>query len=132
MANLRLEVKYNRLPEMYDKFPRETDQIVRQQLFVTEDDVKTNIVKYDAIDTSNMINTVASKPDSSGGGEVVSPAEYSAYVNYGYVRGGRSFLFGAVRMGGSHVPARPFFSDAVEKARREFPERFRELERRLR
>lgn len=120
------KIVYNRFPEIRRRFPREVDQIVREQIKVTEGDVKTNIVKYNAIDTSNMINSVDSHPTGHAQGEVTVSAQseqgypYPTAVNFGYER-----------VDGVRVPGRPFFSEAIIKAEDEFPERFKELESRL-
>jgi hypothetical protein len=112
---IQAKIVYNKLPQVRARFPREVSQIVREQIKVTEGDFKLNIQKYGAIDTSKMINSVDSDMTGEFTGEVVSPAEYSGYVNFGT----------------RFMTARPFASDATVTAESEFPERFRELEGRL-
>lgn len=112
---VRMVVRANRCKAVAARFPREVDALVRAQLLQSEADVKENVVKYDVIDTGNLLNSVAGRSTGQARGEVVSGAEYSAYQNFG-----TRFISG-----------RPFFSDAIETARKEFPERFRELEGRL-
>lgn len=112
---VRMVVRSNLCPRVAQRFPAEVDRLVRAQLLQTEQDVIENVVKYDVIDTGNLMNRVESRSTGQAQGEVTSGAEYSAYQNFG-----TRFIAG-----------RPFYSDAIEVARREFPERFRDLERGL-
>lgn len=111
----RIVVKTNICKSVAARFPQEVDRIVRAQLLQTEADVKEAVVEYDVIDLGNLLGMVGSTPTGQAQGEVYSAAEYSAYQNFG-----TRFIGG-----------RPFFSEPIETARTEFPERFRELERRL-
>ena len=112
---VRMVVRANNCERVAARFPAEVDRLVRAQLLQTEADVKENVVTYDVIDTGNLLNRVTSQATGEAQGEVRSEAEYSAYQNFG-----TRFIGG-----------RPFFSDAIEVARDEFPARFRDLERGL-
>ena len=109
------QVVYNKLSRIRAQFPREVNQIVREQILVTEGDIKINIQKYDYIDTGATLNSVASQMTGEFSGEVTVGTEYAVFGNYGT----------------RFQPARPFASDAAVTAESEFPERFRELEGRL-
>jgi HK97 gp10 family phage protein len=109
------QIIYNKLPQVRARFPREVSEIVREQIKVTEDDIKTNIQKYDYIDTGATLNSVQSAMTGQFSGEVTVGTEYAVYGNYGT----------------RYQTARPFASDAAVTGETEFPERFRELEGRL-
>lgn len=107
-----VEVLFDKLDDFARLFPRETQQIIREQVMQSEADVKTNIVKYDYVDTGATLNSTQGRMTGEFAGEVSVGTEYAMYGNYGT----------------RHQPARPFFSDAADKARREFPQRFSALE----
>lgn len=109
------QIVYNKLPRIRAQFPREVNQIIREQILVTESDTQVNIQKYNYIDTGATLNSVASRMTGEFSGEVTVGTEYAVFGNFGT----------------RFQPARPFFSDAAVKAESEFPERFRELEGRL-
>ncbi len=108
-------VRSNKCPQVMRRFPAEVDRIVRAQLLQSESDAKENVVKYDVIDTGNLLGSIFSQSTGQAQGMVASPAEYSAYQNFGT----------------RYITGRPYFSDMVETARQEFPQRFRDLERSL-
>jgi len=97
------------------RVPDAVHNLVRAQVLQTEDDVTVNVVKYDVIDTGNLLGLTKGEMTGQGQGEVVNNAEYAAYQNFG-----TRFIAG-----------RPFFSDAIDVARQEFPKRFKDLEREL-
>ena len=112
MATLNTYVAYNKLPAIAAKFPALVRELVDDERFDFEADVKDFIVSYNAVDTGNMLNSVFSRMIGEHSAEILSPAHYSAYVNYGTYK----------------MAARPFFSDAVERSRQRFPQRFNNLE----
>lgn len=112
MAGITVVVVKNRLPDIERLLPREVNRIVREQVFVTEGDIKDNIVAYNYIDTGATLNSTQGRMTGETSGEVVVGTEYAAYGNYGT----------------RYQPARPFASDAATKAEGEFPARFRQLE----
>ena len=107
----------SKLPRVGANLRREVNRSVREQVLTTEGDVSIGIVKYGAVDTGTMLGSVRGEMTGETTGNVSVNAEsadgspYPLYVNFGT----------------RYVPARPFFSDAVEKARTEFPERFKGL-----
>jgi hypothetical protein len=115
MASVKVIIKHNKLPQLAARFPREVNRIVREQVMQTESDVKVNIRKYGAVDTGNMLNSTQGRMEGEHDGVVSVGADYAVHVNYGT----------------RYISGRPFFSDATERARQEFPERFRGLERGL-
>jgi hypothetical protein len=107
MASATAEVTFNNLPRIAARFPEETRKRVRAQAADTADDVRANIVGMDVIDTGAGLASTASDGESVWVGQA-----YMAFQDRGTV----------------YIRARPFFTDAVQKARQEFPERFRDLE----
>lgn len=114
----RVIVVKNVSKQVAARFPGEIDRIIRAQALQSVDDTMTNIVKYDAIDTGNMLNSPRDHEAGHLAREVTVSAQskqgapYPAFVNYGT----------------RFMPARPFFSDMIATAEKEFPERFRNLE----
>lgn len=116
---ITLDVRYNRMPQIRARFPREVNRIVREQVLVTEADVKTNIaVKYGAVDTGAMLNSTTGRMTGDAEGEVTVSAQSAQGYPYPV----------AVNYGTRFMPGRPFMNDAAAKAESEFPARFRELE----
>lgn len=107
MVRVFVSIEKNELPRLAAAMPSVFDRAARKQVLVSEGDVKGNIVKYDAIDTGNMLGSVRG---DTGAMEVSVSAEseggypYPTAVNYGTI----------------HVPPRPFFTEAENKARQEF------------
>ena len=114
----RVIVVKNMSKRVAQQLPGEIDRIIRAQALQSVDDTMTNIVKYDAIDTGNMLNSVRDHEAGHLAREVVVSAQaeggapYPAFVNYGT----------------RFMPARPFFSDMIAVAEKEFPDRFIGLE----
>lgn len=108
-------IRYNHLPRIKRALPSEISAVVREQVFVTEGDIKTNIQTMDYIDTGATLNSTQGHMTGEMSGEVVVGTEYAVYGNYGT----------------RYQAARPFASDAATKAETEFPGRFRSLESRL-
>jgi len=112
------DVTFNKLPAIARRFPTEVNRRIRQQVFTTEGDVKTNIVAYDAIDTGNMLGSTRGEMTGQFAGQVSVSAESEDGYPYPQL----------VNSGGVYVPPRPFFDEALDKARGEFPRRFDGLE----
>lgn len=108
-------VEYNRLPKVRISFPGAVNKIVLEQVLQTQTDVRTNILKYDYIDTGATFRSVEGDMIGQFTGEVTVGTEYAVYGNFGT----------------RFQAARPFFSDATVKAEREFPDRFKGLESQL-
>lgn len=115
MPSVDLDVIRNEFPNMLAQFDSIVNRAIRKQIFVTEGDVKTNIVKYDAIDTGNMLGSVKAEMQGQDTGIVSVSAQsgdgypYPVAVNFGTV----------------YVSPRPFFTEAETKAETEFPGRMR-------
>lgn len=105
---VKLEVVENKLPAIIRLVPDVVARIVDAQCRETAADVYENIISYDAIDTSYMLTHVESHMTARYAGEVNSPAPYSAFVDRGTYK----------------MAGRPFFGDAVNKAKGEYPRRF--------
>jgi len=108
-------VEYNRLPRVRRSFPGAVNTIVHEQVLQTQTDVRTNILKYDYIDTGETFRSVEGDMTGEFSGEVTVGTDYAVFGNYGT----------------RYQPARPFFSDAVVKAEAEYPDRFKKLESQL-
>lgn len=107
--------KKSRLTQIGRQFPDEANRVVREAVMDVERDVVVNIVKYGAVDTGTMLGSVR--------GEMTGQAEGMVSVNAESEEGYPYPV--AVNYGTRYVPARPFFTDAVEQERQRFPERFR-------
>lgn len=105
---VKLVVVENRLPSLIQLMPAAIERIVREQVRETTEDVKANIVKYDAIDTGDMLHAVEGHMTGATSGEVNSPAPYSAFVDRGTYK----------------MAGRPFFEEAKVKGSVAFPQRF--------
>jgi len=110
MSDITVEVVLNKFPGMTDRIMLAVNQGMRHQHLATRRDVVMNIRKWKAIDTGTMIGSVRSRMTGTHEAEVKVGARsdegypYPAAVNYGTV----------------HMDPRPFFTEAVEKARVEF------------
>lgn len=112
------EVAFNKLPAIARRFPSEVNRRIRQQVFTTEGDVKTNIVAYDAVDSGNMLGSTRGEMTGQLAGQVSVSAESEDGYPYPQI----------VNSGGVFVPPRPFFDEALDKARDEFSRRFSDME----
>jgi len=111
MTRLEFEVKRNEYGSLADMLPAIITRAIRKQVLISEGNVKENIVRYDAIDTGNMLGSV--------NGRMVSANEGVVSVN---AESGDGFPYPAAVNGGTvHVPPRPFFDEEVEQAKEEFP-----------
>lgn len=110
---LSFDVQRNEFGPLANMLPSIINRVIREQVMITEGDVKTNIVQYDAVDTGNMLNSTKGEMLSQREGLVSVSAQsedgypYPVAVNFGTVK----------------VSPRPFFTDAEEVARQEFPRR---------
>ena len=119
MARVDVQVLRNEFPTIAAEMDAIINRAIRKQVLVSEGDVKENIVRYDAIDTGNMLGSKRGEMTGQKTGLVSVSAEseqgypYPAAVNYGTRR----------------MAARPFWTEAEVKAEQEFPARMRrELE----
>ena len=119
MARVDIQVLRNEFPTIAAEMDAIINRAIRKQVLVSEGDVKENIVRYDAIDTGNMLGSTRGEMTGQKTGLVSVSAEseqgypYPAAVNYGTRR----------------MAARPFWTEAEVKAEQEFPGRMRrELE----
>jgi len=110
-VNVKIDSKLGRIPT---RLKAEVNRGVREQVLATEGDVAINIVKFGAVDTGTMLGSVAGTMTGDVSGQVSVSAESAEGYPYPQI----------VNFGGRFVPARPFFSDAVEQARVDFPRRF--------
>ena len=106
-------IEHNELPNLIAQLPALANQAVREQGQVSVADAKTNIVKYDAIDTGTMLNSVTTK----------MLGEYEAEVTVNAVSDDGYPYPVIVDKGGAHVSPRPFFTEMIATAKREFPDR---------
>jgi hypothetical protein len=110
MAGIEVTIVNNNLGPLAALLPRLINTAIRKQLAVTEADIKTGIVRYDAIDTGNMLGSTRTEMTGTTSGQVSVSAEseqgypYPRAVNYGTVK----------------MAPRPFFSEAEIKAKAEF------------
>ena len=110
---LRVIVKADRTSEVAADIHRQACQVVEKAARDIEANASTNCVAMGAVDTGNLLNSIAGqalKADNSAW-RVYAGAEYAAYVNYG-----------TRTMG-----ARPFFTDAVDQVRPVFNAAMRQL-----
>lgn len=112
MASARVIIRYDRLPQVAQRFPQATSTLVQEQVFESEGHVKTNIQKYGAIRTGFMLSSVQGQMAGAFSGEVTVGASYGPYVNFGT----------------RYQSPRPFFSDETHRAESAFPARFKKLE----
>lgn len=108
-------IEYEHFGRVRKQFPKALKQVLLQQRFASIADVQEAIIERDLIDTGFMLNYVFGRSSGQYEEEVVSPAHYSGYLNYGTI----------------FMDPEPFFEDAVDKARKEFPKRFAHLEQYL-
>lgn len=100
---LRIIVKADRTSEVAGDIHRLACQVVEKCARDIEGNASTNVVSMGAVDTGNLLNSIkgeALKADNSRW-RVYAGAEYAAYVNFGT----------------RFMPARPYFTDAVDKVR---------------
>ena len=109
MPKLSVTIEKNLLPKIGREIPRISKQLVLEEGFAFEDGVVGNIIKYQTIDTSTLMGSVA----FDGEDTVADNVEYGIFVDKGTV----------------WVDPRPFWSDEMTVSRRRFPERFQNLER---
>jgi hypothetical protein len=115
MASIRAVMRHNELPRIDASFPDRVNRGIRKQVLISEGDAKVNIVKYDAIDTGNMLGSVRGEMTGFQSGQVTVSAEsgkgypYPAAVNFGTI----------------HMAPRPFWSDMEAKAESEFADTVR-------
>lgn len=112
--SVEVTISFNKLPAIARQFPAETNRRIRQQVFQTEGDVKTGIVSHDAIDTGNMLGSTRGEMTGQFEGLVSVSAESEDGFPYPQL----------INSGGVYVAPRPFFDEALDKARGEFPRRF--------
>lgn len=113
VARIEFEVRRNNFGPLAAMLPTIINRVIREQVFISEGDVKTNIIQYNAVDTGNMLNSTK--------GEMLSPTEGLVSVS---AQSGQGYPYPvAVNFGTVHVSPRPFFSDAETTAQQEFPRR---------
>lgn len=115
MASIIADLKFNHLPLLDSQFRQRVNRGVRKQVFVTEGDVKVSVVKYDVIDTGNLLGSVRGEMTGELSGMVSVSAESGDGYPYPWIQN-----YGSV-----HIPPRPFFSDPEAKAESEFEPRVR-------
>lgn len=115
-------VERTQLPELIARLPELANQAVREQGQVCVADAKTNIVKYNAIDTGTMLGSVATHMLGEYEAEVSVNATSADGYPYPLV----------VNYGSSRVGPRPFFTEMIAKATREYPERIQRAMSRFR
>jgi hypothetical protein len=115
MAGVSVKIIKNRCPQVAARFPRETSQIVREQVLESEARVKTNVVSMDVIDTGNLLGSVQGEMTGEFSGLVSVGAEYAIFQDKGT----------------RYISPRPFFTDETHRAEGTFPDRFKGLEARL-
>lgn len=110
---ISLVVKADRTSEVADLIRTRAAHIVEKAARDIEGTASVNVVSMGAVDTGNLLGSIASAPVRSDGlvWKVYAGAEYAAYVNFGTV----------------HMGARPFFTDAVDKVRPVFVAAMRQL-----
>jgi hypothetical protein len=110
---LSFDVQRNEFGPLAKRLALIIESVIREQIKVTEGDVKDNMSQYNYWKTGNASNNTK--------GEMVNPREGMVSVNaqsedgYPYPVAGN---FGTV-----YMAPRPFFSDAEAVAREEFPRR---------
>lgn len=114
-VTIEFDVLRNEFPSLLAQFDGIVNRAIRKQILVTEADLKTNIVRYDAIDTGNMLNSTRGEMVSAAEGLVSVSAESEDGYPYPWI----------VNYGGVHVAPRPYWSDAEAKAEDEYPGRMR-------
>lgn len=113
MVALSFDVQRNECGHLANLLPTLINRVIREQVNVSVDDVATNIVKYNAVDTGLMLNSAQGEMLNAREGLVSVSAQsgdgypYPVAVNYGTVK----------------MSPRPFFTDAENTARDEFPRR---------
>lgn len=105
----------------YGDFASQFDAIVnratREQVLVSERNIKNNIIKYDQIDSGNMLGLT--KGDTSEMMVSVSAESEDGY-HYPWIQ----------NYGGAHISGTGFFTEEEIQAKREYPERVKDhLER---
>ena len=113
MVALSFDVQRNEFGPLANMLPSIINRVIREQVMVSEGNVKTNIVQYDAVDTGNMLNST--KGEMLGQREGLVSVSAQSEDGYPYPA--------AVNFGTVHVSPRPYFSDEEEVARDEFPRR---------
>ena len=110
---LSFDVQRNEFGPLAKRLGSIIESVIREQIKITEGDVKTNMSQYNYWDTGTA--------SGSTKGEMINPREGMVSVNaqskegYPYPTAGN---YGTV-----HMAPRPFFSDAEATARDEFPRR---------
>lgn len=111
MTRIDFEVQRNEFGSLAAMLPSIVTRAIRKQVLVSEGDVKQFIVMYSAIDTGNMLGSTK--------GEMVSPNEGMVSVSAESEKG---FPYPvAVDKGTVHMAPRPFFTEAEQQAKQEFP-----------
>lgn len=109
--SFRVIVKADRSSEVARKVHDLACQVVEKAARDIESNASTNVVTMGAIDTGNLLNSIAAEQLTEDRWKVMAGAEYAAYVNYGT----------------THMGARPFFTQAVDRVRPVFRAAMRQL-----
>ncbi len=100
-----------RLKKYKLKVPKEVKQVIARKTLDIQRSAKQIVREKGLIKTGNMRNSIFTKLTTDGfTGEIVSEADYSAYIELGTV----------------NMDARPFMKPAYEKEKPDFDKRMRE------
>lgn len=113
--SFQLIERKNTLKTLAAELERKTQQLVQESGASITEKSRENIRTMGAVDTGELLR---SQETASSGDQVEarSRAGHSAPVNFGHVTAS-----------GSHVAARPFFSQAVDEVRAEMPRKAKEV-----
>lgn len=91
----KIEIKYNKLPELARKIPDVTEQVVRKAAFDIEAYAKTVV----PVDTGKLKNSITSEFPAVHSAIIAPHTEYAAFVEFGTRR----------------MRARPYMRPAAER-----------------
>lgn len=96
-SSISVQVRKNLLGQIAAGTEARVGEAIQRGVFALEAETKRQIVAMGAVDTSNLLNSVAGEPTGALSGEVTVGAEYAGFVNYGT----------------RHMAPRPFADQAV-------------------
>ena len=111
MSGFRVVVKADRSSEVAREVEATARKIVEKAARDIEANASANVVTMGAVDTGNLLNSIAAEQLTPDRWRVFAGADYAAYVNYGT----------------TFMGARPFFTQAVDRVRPTFRAAMRQL-----